>query len=817
MDKEYQFESVSKSYKLRSANEYVKSGQDFVWYGEDNMFPQHTIDLYENSATHNALVNSISSWIYGGGLTATNKENNPEEWLKFEKLISSKIGKNDVQLMCSDLKLHGGFYISFTYSIDRTTITDVSILPYETMRVEVANEDGDCEFYYYSQNWQDGRRANVSKLKAYNPTMKDTYPTQVLFAKMSCVGSYYYPKPDYIGAWNYIELDKNVSQFHLSNIENGLAPSFIINFANGIPSTEKRQQIKQEIERELSGSENAGKFLCTFSPDKTTTPDITPVQLSDADKQYQFLSEEITKKVMISHRVVSPRLFGVIDSAGLGNNAEELQTASELFEQTIIEPFRKIILDSLNLIMMEGGINLNLKFEPFNLFNDEFADTKEEVVEEEIINDVIPQGVEEEVTEEEVEKVEASYNGAQISSAIDIIAKVQEGVLTQAQAIVFLIQFLQLPEEVAKGFFSDGVEESLSNLQLAKKKDKKKRKKYKYKTLDEIDTKPTKEMMREAQLGLDLRKEFGRGGTEVGVARARDISNGKNLSIETIKRMFSFFSRHEKSVKNGKGFNKGDEGYPSAGKIAWLLWGGESGFDWAKRKVEEIERVEELANVKTDMTDDLADYLFEELEKVGEIINEEDWILKETIAVNTKADAMKFQRIAMATNKNEIKRESKPQDKSDQDVGLYKIRYRYSQNISKGSRNFCMKMVDLSKRKFVFRFEDIQKMEELQFNSQFAPKGESSYSIWDWKGGCFCHHKWEMQVFVRARAKGERFDPKTGKTIRKGGILPKSQTKDLENDQKESVEKARNKGVNIPNMGQGDVRPIDTPTRGKLN
>ena len=697
MDKEYQFESVSKSYKLRSANEYVKSGQDFVWYGEDNMFPQHTIDLYENSATHNALVNSISSWIYGGGLTATNKENNPEEWLKFEKLISSKIGKNDVQLMCSDLKLHGGFYISFTYSIDRTTITDVSILPYETMRVEVANEDGDCDFYYYSQNWQDGRRANVSKLKAYNPRMKDTYPTQVLFAKMSCVGSYYYPKPDYIGAWNYIELDKNVSQFHLSNIENGLAPSFIINFANGIPSTEKRQQIKQEIERELSGSENAGKFLCTFSPDKTTTPDITPVQLSDADKQYQFLSEEITKKVMISHRVVSPRLFGVIDSAGLGNNAEELQTASELFEQTIIEPFRKIILDSLNLIMMEGGINLNLKFEPFNLFNDEFADTKEEVVEEEIINDVIPQGVEEEVTEEEVEKVDASYNGAQISSAIDIIAKVQEGVLTEAQAIVFLIQFLQLPEEVAKGFFSDSVEESLSNLQLAKKK------------------------------------------------------------------------------------------------------------------------VEEIANVKTDMTDDLADYLFEELEKVGEIINEEDWILKETIAVNTKADAMKFQRIAMATNKNEIKRESKPQDKSDQDVGLYKIRYRYSQNISKGSRNFCKKMVDLSKRKFVFRFEDIQKMEELQFNSQFAPKGESSYSIWDWKGGCFCHHKWEMQVFVRARAKGERFDPKTGKTIRKGGILPKSQTKDLENDQKESVEKARNKGVNIPNMGQGDVRPIDTPTRGKLN
>ena len=96
--------------------------------------------------------------------------------------------------------------------------------------------------------------------------------------------------------------------------------------------------------------------------------------------------------------------------------------------------------------------------------------------------------------------------------------------------------------------------------------------------------KPTAGMREEAQRGLDWRKEYGRGGTEVGVARARDIVNGKNLSEGTVKRMFSFFSRHEVD-KQAEGFSPGEEGYPSAGRIAWALWGGDAGFSWSRDKV----------------------------------------------------------------------------------------------------------------------------------------------------------------------------------------------------------------------------------------
>jgi hypothetical protein len=100
--------------------------------------------------------------------------------------------------------------------------------------------------------------------------------------------------------------------------------------------------------------------------------------------------------------------------------------------------------------------------------------------------------------------------------------------------------------------------------------------------------KPTQGMVSEARKGLEWRQEFNRGGTEVGVARARDIINGRNLSASTVKRMFSFFSRHEVD-KQGEGFSPGEDGYPSAGRIAWALWGGDPGFAWSRKIANQLD------------------------------------------------------------------------------------------------------------------------------------------------------------------------------------------------------------------------------------
>jgi len=98
---------------------------------------------------------------------------------------------------------------------------------------------------------------------------------------------------------------------------------------------------------------------------------------------------------------------------------------------------------------------------------------------------------------------------------------------------------------------------------------------------------PNAGMKAEAQKGIDWREEFGRGGTRVGAVRARQIVNGENLSDDTVKRMYSFFSRHEVD-KQAEGFSSGEDGYPSNGRIAWALWGGDAGYSWSKRLVEQM-------------------------------------------------------------------------------------------------------------------------------------------------------------------------------------------------------------------------------------
>ena len=137
---------------------------------------------------------------------------------------------------------------------------------------------------------------------------------------------------------------------------------------------------------------------------------------------------------------------------------------------------------------------------------------------------------------------------------------------------------------------------------------------------EDIDLKPTEAMAEEAQKGLDWRKEFGRGGTEVGVARARQLVNRQEVSAETVRRMHSYFSRHEVD-KEGEGFSPGEDGYPSAGRIAWALWGGDVGQSWARNKDRQLDKIDEEATRAIE--DEFPDKTITALENKVEEHNEE--------------------------------------------------------------------------------------------------------------------------------------------------------------------------------------------------
>jgi len=191
-------------------------------------------------------------------------------------------------------------------------------------------------------------------VRAFDPQDAVEYPVQILYVKPFSPGSYYYPKPDYIGSIDYIELDKEIGKYHINNIKNGLAPSFSIHFKNGVPSQEERFKIRNDIERQLAGATNAGKFIVTYSDSPDRKPDFEPFPLSDADKQYQFLSTEVSDKIMVGHRVVSSAMFGVKTAGQLGNT-QELEIASELFDRQVIKPYQRIVKSALESIFNAAG------------------------------------------------------------------------------------------------------------------------------------------------------------------------------------------------------------------------------------------------------------------------------------------------------------------------------------------------------------------------------------------------------------------------------------------------------------------------------
>ena len=332
------------------------NGEDYIEYGADNNYFQYLIDRYNGSPTNNAAINGISQAIYGKGLNATNSSRKPNEYAQMISLFK----KNVVRKLCYDLKLMGQCAVQVIYSKDRKKIAQIEHMPIETLRAEKANSDGDIPAYYYFKDWANIKKSDEPlRIPAYGMSKENI---EIYYIKPYKSGFYYYSPVDYQGGLQYAELEEEVSNYHLNNILNGLAPSMLINFNNGTPNQEERQLIENKIAQKFSGSSNAGKFILAFNDNRESQAEITPVQLSDAHNQYQFLSDEATKKIMVSHRIVSPMLLGIKDSSGLGNNADEIKTASLLMDNTVIRPFQELLIDAFDDMLSFNDISLNLYF-----------------------------------------------------------------------------------------------------------------------------------------------------------------------------------------------------------------------------------------------------------------------------------------------------------------------------------------------------------------------------------------------------------------------------------------------------------------------
>ena len=359
-----QFKRASKSSEFGFVNlstytspEIVEvKGEDWIRYGSDNSYFQFLIDRFNGSPTNNAAITGISQAIYGKGLNATDSSRRPNEYAQMVSLFK----KDDVRKLCYDLKLMGQCAMQVIYTKDRKKIAKVEHFPIETLRAERANKDGEIEAYYYFADWPNIKKSDTPlRIPAFG-TSKESI--EILYVKPYKSGFYYYSPVDYQGALQYAELEEEVSNYHINNIRSGLSPSMLINFNNGTPNEQERQLIEQKIADKFAGTNNAGKFIIAFNDNKESQAEITPVQLSDAHNQYQFLSSECSLKIQVGHRIVSSFLLGIPTATGFSSNADEIKVSSQLMDNTVIRPFQELLIDSFDIILAYNDIALNLYF-----------------------------------------------------------------------------------------------------------------------------------------------------------------------------------------------------------------------------------------------------------------------------------------------------------------------------------------------------------------------------------------------------------------------------------------------------------------------
>ena len=341
-------------------------GKDYMYYGEKNLFPQALIELYDTSAMHHTCIDAITAGIIGDGIEMVGDEyiNSNGETVDeiFEKIAL-------------DYSIYQGYAINVIWNKEQTKIVEMYHLPFANVRSGKPNDDDVVEEYMYSADWNNLRKNPYQSYRAFDVTdNKGDNASQVFYFYNYTPGNQVYPLPSYVAAMNDISLDAAVSRFHANNIANGLAPSMMIQFRNGVPSPEERRDVYREIEKTFTSPENAGRFFLSFSePGKEMQ--VTPIENAN-DTYYITLEERISSRILTAHRITSPLLLGIKDASGFSNNAEEIKVAYAHFEGTVVEPKRKKIMSGFGYMLRLAGWNVKLKVRPNKLVNEaEVTDT----------------------------------------------------------------------------------------------------------------------------------------------------------------------------------------------------------------------------------------------------------------------------------------------------------------------------------------------------------------------------------------------------------------------------------------------------------
>jgi hypothetical protein len=351
--------------------------KDYIKYGEDNNYPNFLVTLFNRSAKHNAILTAKQLYIAGQGLAFNTDGLTPEKIASTQALIQSPNPYENLHSISSkmalDIELFGGCYLHIIKTKDKKGIAEVYHLDYCKLR---SNKDN--TIIYYSEHWLNDDGTDNSAIKpdqitsypAYGCKEYDKAKDGVLYYKQYRPNIETYTLPEYIGGVPAIITDAEIANFHRASIQNGFMGGTLITFVNGQPAEEEMATIEKQMKKKFVGTDRANSLVLDFVDDPTRVPQIQQLTGNDFDKRYEALNKTIQEEIFVSHKIVSPMLFGVRVEGQLGGR-NEMATAFQLFQNTYITPKQNQIEDILNELV---GLAKRVTFIPVEPIMPEFSE-----------------------------------------------------------------------------------------------------------------------------------------------------------------------------------------------------------------------------------------------------------------------------------------------------------------------------------------------------------------------------------------------------------------------------------------------------------
>jgi len=340
--------------------------KEWVEYGNDNNYPNFLETLFNSSPTHQAIVNSKALITAGDSITFNENKVMLEQNNLLNQMIYFIDGKMTleelIQLIALDSELYGAFALQLIWSIDKTKIVSVERISPKHIR-SGKFEDGKIKEYFYSRNWSD-RKEEISQIAAFDTNDKENL-RQLLYVPIALITNEYYGEVSYLASINWISLESQCGEYYKSLLDNNFSPSMIVKFFRKPANNEEKDMIVSGLKESFGGTKNAGKVIVSFSSDKDSAPEITPIDVSNVDKQFLVLSDQIQSKILTGGRITTPELLGIAIPGSLGG--ADFASQVEAFQKFVIRPTQKKIEIILNKIFIINGLDINIEIKPYIL------------------------------------------------------------------------------------------------------------------------------------------------------------------------------------------------------------------------------------------------------------------------------------------------------------------------------------------------------------------------------------------------------------------------------------------------------------------